>query len=114
MTEQEQKAAMMDLLLKNEAQSSKVACLESRIHDFAPPLLTLGNAIKSNFELVTPSADHDNRFLVRHPVQQQEPAEIVIDLDRLRTLLGEYREAVTEKERIEACMERGGLTRFIR
>ena len=76
MTEQEQKAAMMDLLLKNEAQGSKVACLESRIRDFAPPLLTLGNAIRTNFGLVMPSADHDNRFLVRCPVQQQEPQRL--------------------------------------
>ena len=116
MTDQEQKAAMMDLLLKNEGQGRKVVCLESQIRDFASPLLTLGNAIKTNFERVTPSQDDDNRFLVSAlPHQhQQEPEALDIDLARLRVLLDEYREAVAEKEQTEACMERAGMTRFIR
>ena len=114
MTEQEQKAAMMDLLLKNEQQGAKVACLESKIREFSHPLLTLGNAIKTDFERVTPSEDHENRFLVRVLAQQREPEDIDIDLSRLRALIGNYREAVVEKEQIEACMERAGMTRFIR
>ena len=116
MTEQERKAGMMDLLLKHEEQKSKVVCLELKIRNFASPLLTLGNAIKTNFERVTPSQDDDNRFFVSAlPHQhQQKPEALEIDLARMRVLLDEYREAVAEKEQIEACMERAGMTRFIR
>ena len=116
MTSQEHKAEMMDLLLKHEEQKSRVVCLELKIRDFAPALLTLGNAIKNDFERVTPSQDNDNRFLVRAlPHQrQQEPEAVEVDLIRLRILIGEHQEAVAEQERIEACMERAGMTRFIR
>ena len=114
MTEQERKATMMDLLLKHEQQKAKVACLEFRIGEYASPLTKLGSAIKSNFERVTPSQDNDNQFLVKSPVGREEQEAIELDLHRLRVLLSEYRDAVAEMEQTQACMERAGLTKFIR
>ena len=116
MTEQERKAAMMDLLLKHRQQKTKVACLEFQIRGFAPPLKKLSDTIQSNFERVTPSQDNDNRFLVSALPHQhkQEPEALDIDLAHLRVLISDYRESVEEKEQTEACMERAGLTEYIR
>ena len=115
-TEEKRDAALMRLLLRYEEQKSKVACLEFQIREFASPLLALGNAIKTNFERVTPSQDNGNRFLVSALPHQhkQEPEALEIDLAHLRVLISDYREAVEEKEQTEACMDRAGMARYIR
>lgn len=106
---------MMELLLKYEEQKRKVACLEFQIKEFSSPLTILGNAIKADFERVMPSQDDDNRFIVSAPASTGRQEQVIeIDLARLRVLLGDYMGAVSEMEQTEACMERGGMVRFIR
>ena len=112
MTDQEQKAAMMDMILRFEAQAAKVACLESKIRDFAGPLVKLGNAIKQSPDTVSPSADDVHRYLLVRP--NQKPEECEIDLARLRTLLQDLKEASDEKDVTERCLDDAGLARFIR
>ena len=112
MTDQEQKAAMMDMILKHEAQARKVACLESKIRDFAAPSVNLGNAIKQNLDMVSPSADNPHRYLVNRPHLQPEECEI--DLDKLRMLFHELQDASDEKEATERCLDEAGFARFIR